>query len=131
MRHGPPITFLFILLGATLLLDVYVYSVLKTLTKNWRAGKIVKWSYLVFSLGITILFLAGLPSFRSATGMRPYHEWILSLFLALLVTKLFFCIVLFFGDIVRGIMAGINVLRRRHTGPALPSRRRFIGELAT
>lgn len=132
--HGGFLRIFLIIIAITLLLDGYVFSGLKTLTKGWRsqrAQQLVKWGFLIFSLGITVFFLIGLPGFRTAQGMTPFPEWILSLFLAIFITKLFFSIILLVGDLGRLIAALVNSLNKRHTGPALPSRRRFISEIAT
>ncbi len=72
-------------------------------------------------------------SFSTANGMTPFHEWVLSLFLALLVTKLFFVLVLFLGDIGRFFYGIINNLIKRGNAaaePFLPARRRFIVDTA-
>ncbi|GGB00490.1 metallophosphoesterase [Puia dinghuensis] len=134
MHRGVLTNILLIILAISLLLDWYVFSGLRTLTTGWRsrlAGRLIPWGFLVFSLGLTITFLFGLRSFRTAVGMRPFHEWVLSLFLALLITKLFFSIVLFLGDAGRLIAGLVNAVNKHHTGPAIPSRRRFISEIAT
>jgi predicted MPP superfamily phosphohydrolase len=132
--HRAPINILIIIIALALLMDVYVFSGLKTLTKGWRSRllqRLVKWGFPAFSLGITALLLIGIGSFRTAKGMTPYHEWILSLFLALFLTKLFFSVILLLGDTGRGIIGIANKINKHHTGPAIPSRRRFISEAAT
>lgn len=80
-----------------------------------------------------MLFVAGFGSFRSARGMTPYHEYILSIFLVLLVTKLVFIIILFIGDAGRlfyGLARGIAHYGKKKDKPFIPARRRFISELA-
>src|ERR1700761_3833649 len=117
MHRNGFLNVILILLAVTLLLDWYVYSGLRTLTAGWRSDRwrqLVRWGYLVFSLGITVIFVAGLGSFRTARGMTPFHEWVLSLFLTLLLTKIFFCLVLFLGDIGRffyGVIHGLTSRR--------------------
>ncbi len=133
----------------SLLLDWYVYNGLKTLSKDWRSKRLrrtVRIGYLVIALGVTLLFFIGLGSFRTARGMTPYHEWVLSLFLAFLITKIFFALILFLGDTGRLLYGIVNALVRpgKNTGgqphsgdqprsssrPFIPSRRRFISEAA-
>jgi predicted MPP superfamily phosphohydrolase len=133
MRHAP-INFFLILLALDLLMDVYVFAGLKTLTKGWRSRGLrllVKWGLPAVSLAITITLFTGLGVYRTAKGMTPFHEWILSLFLVLFITKLFFCVILLLGDITRGI---IGVFKRfggsQRTHPA-GGRRRFISQIAT
>ncbi len=44
----------------SLILDWYVFSGLKTLTADWRSirwPQMVKWGWLVFSVGITLIFI--------------------------------------------------------------------------
>jgi predicted MPP superfamily phosphohydrolase len=138
MRRGGFLNLILIFLAVTLLLDWYVFSGLKTLTAGWRSDRwrqLVRWGYLVFSLGITTTFVAGLGSLRTAKGMTPFHEWILSLFLTLLLTKIFFCLVLFLGDIGRffyGLIRGLTAHRPKSgSGESFfPARRRFISEAA-
>jgi uncharacterized protein len=138
MRRSGFLNLILIFLAVTLLLDWYVFSGLKTLTAGWRSDRwrqLVRWGYLVISLGITITFVAGLGSFRTAKGMTPFHEWVLSLFLTLLLTKIFFCLVLFLGDIGRffyGVIRGLT--SGRSAGGSgrsfFPPRRRFLSEAA-
>ena len=138
MRRSGFLNLILIFLAVTLLLDWYVFNGLKTLTAGWRSDRwrqLVRWGYLLLSLGITATFVAGLGSFRTAKGMTPFHEWVLSLFLTLLLTKIFFCLVLFLGDIGRffyGLIRGLTT--RRPAGESgesfFPARRRFISEAA-
>ena len=133
MRRGGFLNIIIIILAVSLLLDWYVFNGLKTLTKTWssdRLKQIVRWGYLIFSIGITALFVIGLGSFRTASGMTPYHEWILSLLLALLVTKIFFCVVLFLGDLGRFFYGVIRGIAGSRETPFIPARRQFISELA-
>lgn len=138
MRSHGFLNLILIFLAVTLLLDWYVFSGLKTLTTGWRSDRWrlpVRWGYLIVSLGITVTFVAGLGSFRTAKGMMPFHEWVLSLFLTLLLTKIFFCLVLFLGDIGRFFYGLVHALTTRRAGtrsgePFFPARRRFISEAA-
>ncbi|WP_461453561.1 metallophosphoesterase [Mucilaginibacter sp.] len=120
----------------SLLLDWYVFSGLKTFTNDWQSSKarqVVTWGYLIISVGVTVLFLVGLNSFSHARGMLPYHEYMLSIFVTFLITKLFFAIVLSLGDLGRffyGIGDSIANKGEKTPGPFFPSRRKFISELA-
>jgi predicted MPP superfamily phosphohydrolase len=132
MHGGGVIRILLIIAAISLLLDGYVFSGLKTLTAGWRSGRLrllVTWGYLVFSLGITILFFAGAGSLRTARGMTPFHEWILSLLLMLIVCKLLFSVVLFLGDTGRLFYGAIRKISKPEA-PLMPGRRRFISEAA-
>jgi len=93
----------------------------------------VLWGYLIISVGITALFLMGVSSLRTATGMTPYHEWVLSFFLIGLISKIFFALVLLIGDIGRLFYGlGDNLINhgKRAHKPFFPARRKFISEAA-
>jgi uncharacterized protein len=136
MHRGPFFTIFLILTAASLLLDWYVFAGLKTFTADWqsvRARRAVPWGYLLVSVGVTLMFLLGVGSFRTAKGMMPFHEWVLSLFLTLFFTKLFFVIILFLGDIGRffyGIVNNIIKPKGKVIKPFFPERRKFISEIA-
>jgi predicted MPP superfamily phosphohydrolase len=136
MHRGGFLTVFLIIAAITLLFDWYVFSGLKTFTNDWQSAKarqIVLWGYLIISVGVTILFVSGLGSFSHARGMTPYHEYMLSLFITFLVTKLVFVIVLSLGDLGRflyGVGNSIANHNEKHTEPFFPSRRKFISELA-
>jgi len=114
------------------LLDWYVHAGLKTWSAGWpkkRQRNMLR-TYWIISIATSVLLLVRIPSFRTAMGVRPFNEWVLSIFLALFFTKLFFVIVLFAGDIAR-LLAGIfNKIARPRITPAIPARRTFITELA-
>lgn len=128
------IKILLIILGINFLMDWYVFNGLKTLTAGWSGvvpRRVVKWGYLFLSLLVTVLFVAGVGSYRTARGMTPYHEWMLSLFLVFFITKVFFCVVLLLGDTGRLLYGvGRRVVKLDGAGPLVPGRRRFISELA-
>ena len=134
--HGGFLKILLIILAISLILDWYVFSGLKTLTAGWRSDRwrqLVKWGWLVFSVGITLIFLVGLGSFRTAKGMTPFHEWMLSLFLTLFVTKVFFGVILLLGDLGRlfyGVIRSIAGPPRNTGETFFPARRKFISEAA-
>jgi len=135
--HGSAIFRVFLFVAAiTLLLDWYVFNGLRTLVQDWTSQRLknaVLWGFLTLSIGTTLVFLIGMSSFRTARGMTPFHEWVLSLFLVFLVTKLVFSIILLLGDFGR-IFYGlgdrlINGGDRKDV-PFLPARRKFISEIA-
>src|ERR1700744_1384683 len=135
MHHSFLIIFI-ILATADLLMNWYVFSGLKTFTKEWISAawrKAVVWGMPGFSLFITILFIASLGSFNKARGLLPFHEYELSLFIVFLITKLFFIIILFIGDISRlfyGLIRGIVHHGKKKDKPFIPARRRFVSEIA-
>ena len=135
--HGSGFLKVFLVLAAiSLLLDWYVFNGLRTFVKGWQSQKLkrlVTWGYLFISVGITAFFLLGLGSFRTAKGMTPFHEWVLSFFLTFLITKIFFVLILFLGDIGRffyGIGDHIISKDNKAGKPFFPARRKFISEIA-
>jgi len=118
------------------LMDWYVFNGLKTLTAGWKSRRrqhMVRWGYLVVSLGVTVVFMLGMGSFSTAKGMTPFHEWMLSLFITFFITRLFFVLVLFLGDLGRlfyGVGARLAKGPKKDE-PFFPARRRFISEVAT
>lgn len=135
--HRSPFLLVFgILTLVSLLLDWYVFAGLKTLVKDFhslRLRQMVTFSYLVISVGVSVLFLAGFGSFSTAQGMRPFHEWVLSIFLSLLISKIFFVLVLFVGDTGRflyGLIAWMGGHKTGKHASFLPARRKFISDIA-
>jgi uncharacterized protein len=132
MHHGGFIRVLFVVSLASFLLDIYAYNGVKTWVSGWksvRRQKIAKRSYLLFFVGVTLLFLAAI--IFTTHYLTRFQEWALSLFLTFLITKLFFIIVLLLGDIVRffwGIFRRLFKPKPKTGEPFFPSRRRFIAE---
>ena len=125
-----------ITLAVDLLLDWYTFLGVRTLTATWTSAvwrNIVNWGWLVAVVGITVVLVTGFGNFRHPSGMLPFREWVLSLFLTLFITKLFFAIILLLGDLGRLIYGLTNRLFRADgaTGgePLIPARRKFISEL--
>ena len=125
-----------ILSGLSLLLDWYVFAGLKTFTKDWKSlrwRKLIPFGYLAVTIGVLVLLLAGMSSFRTPKGMTPYHEWVLSIFIAFLISKIFFVLVLFIGDLTRflyGIIRYFVKPKSKTKEPFFPARRRFVSEIA-
>ena len=133
MRHGI-LQFALILAGISLLLDLYVHqglrSIMPRLNKNIR--RIVLACYWVISTGVTVLLMLSLKSSSKPPGMTTYHQWLLSIFITLLITKVFFVLVLFAGDIYRLVAGLINAGRKTPVNGKryVPARRRFVSEAA-
>jgi predicted MPP superfamily phosphohydrolase len=135
--HGSAILkVLLVIAFFSLIMDWYVYSGLNTFTAQWQnitLRRLVAWGWPLLSITITVVFIGGLSSLKSARGMTPFHEWMLSLFLTFFVTKLFFVIVLSLGDLGRfiyGISSNITKPGGQQSVPYFPDRRRFIAEAA-
>jgi len=136
MHRGGFFKIFLIIAAISLLLDWYVFNGLKSLTNDWQSARmrqLVNYGYLVISVGVTAVFLLGFGSFSTARGMTPFHEWMLSLFLTFFITKIFFVLILFLGDIGRffyGIVNNITQPKGKITEPFFPARRKFITEAA-
>lgn len=133
MRHGI-LQLALIMTAISLLMDFYVYQGLKTLMPRLNKGirRVVLGGYLFISIGIVILLLLSLNSSSKPPGMTTYHQWVLSIFLTLLITKVFFVLVLFAGDVYRLIAGLVNALRKTPVEGQryIPARRRFVSEAA-
>ena len=133
MRHGI-LKFALILAGINLLLDFYVHqglrSLMPRLNKNIR--RVILALYWVISVGVTLLLLLGMNSTSKPPGMTTYHQWVLSIFITLLITKVFFVLVLFAGDIYRLVAGLINYTHKTPVNEKqyVPARRRFVSEAA-
>jgi uncharacterized protein len=136
MHRGRFLTIFLILIALSLLFDVYAYNGLKTIASSWKSvlfRRVLLYGYLGVSVGLMLVLLGGIGSFSTPQGMRPFHEWVLSLFLALLFTKLFFVLVLFLWDSGRLFYALGNWLfgpRRMAGQPFMPARRQFMVDTA-
>ena len=130
--HGNGILVVFIIVSlVSLLMDGLVYRVLRKWSSPWSsaARRTVLRGYLFLSVGITIILLLRLASFRTVNGMRPLNEWILSIFLTLFFTKLFFLITWL---LVAGLSLIAGAVKRRNPAraEASPGRRRFVTDIA-
>ena len=86
-----------ILLAVYFLMVWYTYNGLKTLTKGWRSDRLrkgVRWTFLVLTIGAAVAFEVNNRWMKTAYGMTPVHEWIVSLFLVFFLTMLVFCLIL-------------------------------------
>jgi len=135
MHNGGFLRVFLIMAAISLLLDWYVFYGLRTFAAGWQSSRLrslITFGYLVISVGITLIFLAGFGSFSTARGMTPFHEWMLSLFITFLITKIFFSLVLFLGDTGRffyGIFSHIGKTKGANES-YFPARRKFISEAA-
>lgn len=133
MHNGGFMRVLFLIGAVSLLLDLYAYGGVKTWVKGWKSArrqKIALRTYLVFFVGVTVLFLVGI-TVTTHRYLTRFQEWVLTLFLTFLITKLIFIIVLLLGDIVRffwGLIRRLLQTKPVKNEPFFPSRRRFIAE---
>jgi uncharacterized protein len=133
MRHGGFLQLFLIFIVIGLLIDLYVHQGLRTLlaghSRNLR--RTILWAYWIISVGIVVLFLSSMNNVSRPPGMKPYHQWILSLFLGFLVTKIVFVLVLLAGDAYRLLAGLVNLIRKTpQQGSYIPARRKFVSEAA-
>src|SRR6185312_3874709 len=134
--HGFFLKIFLVISALSLLMDWYVFNGIKTFSADWRSRRrrqIANWGYLVIAAGVTAMLLLGLGGFSTARGMMPFHEWVLSIFLTLFFTKIFFILILFLGDAGRffyGMVDHFVKPKSKTHKPFFPARRKFISEIA-
>lgn len=133
MRHGGIFQFFVYLIVISFLLDFYVSQGLKTLLAkaNQQTRRIVLWAYWAISILLVVALVVTITGASRPPGMRPYQQWLLSIFIGLLVSKLFFALVLLIGDVYR-LIAGLSnsISKKKKEGSYIPARRRFVSEAA-
>jgi predicted MPP superfamily phosphohydrolase len=131
--HGQFIKFALVLVTVSFLMDWYVYHGLKTLLlkRSDKTKRIILWSYLAIGVISSFLLLFNMNNSNKPPGLQPFHQWVLSIFLTLLITKVVFILVLLVGDAYR-LLAGLaNGLRKKpHNGRYIPARRQFVSQAA-
>jgi hypothetical protein len=133
MRHGGIFQFAIILIAIGLLMDWYVYNGLKTLLADSgiKTRRIIIGIYFLVSIIVVVLLLLTISKANKPPGMTPYHQWVLSIFLTLFISKVVFILVLFFGDIYRLFAGLVNVVRKTpENGHYIPNRRKFVSQAA-
>lgn len=108
-----------------IILDIYAYQAFKTVTRHsW-----IYWIYLALSLGVLgyLLYQFNVPDKQGLTGARSYA---IGFFLAFFVPKLILFILLFGEDLVRVVVSGFQKIFNSNEAYALPSRRKFISQIA-
>jgi predicted MPP superfamily phosphohydrolase len=134
MRHGGIFQFALILIIISVLIDWYVFNGLKTLLSDSgiRTRRIILTSYILVSAVVVVMLLLTISKASKPPGMTPYHQWVLSIFLTLLVSKVVFILVLFLGDIYRLISGLTNTVRKtpNNNGDYIPSRRKLVSQAA-
>lgn len=108
-----------------LILDIYAYQAFKTITRHtW-----IYFIYLGLSLGVLgyLLYQFNVPEKQGLTGARSYA---IGFFLAFFAPKLILFILLFGEDLVRVVVSGFQKLYNSNEAYSLPSRRKFISQIA-
>ncbi|WP_029038264.1 metallophosphoesterase [Salinimicrobium xinjiangense] len=108
-----------------IVLDIYAYQAFKTITRHsW-----IYFIYLFLSLGVLayLLYQFNIPEKQGLTGARSYA---IGFFLAFFAPKLILFVLLFGEDIVRLVVSGFQKLNETNQEYSLPSRRKFVSQLA-
>lgn len=106
-------------------LDIYAYQAFKTITRH-------SWIYYIY-LFLSLLALANLlyqfmgPGNEGWSGARSYS---IGFFLVLFVPKLIMFFLLVGEDMVRLVMGGVKKLAHSENDFIIPSRRKFISQIA-
>lgn len=114
-----------IFIGIYLVLDIYAYQAFKTVTRHsW-----VYYLYLFFSLAVlaNLIYQWNVPNDDGFAGARGYA---IGFFLAFFVPKMLMFILLFGEDIIRVFVAGFQKLFNTGEAFSIPSRRKFLSQLA-
>lgn len=107
-----------------ILIDIYAFQAVKTISKNnWIYGL-----YAFSSLVLLVLFIYALSSGEARTN--PKMAYIFGVFLAFFVPKLFLVIFMFGEDVVRIITSLFSKVFGTAERVHLPSRRKFVSTLA-
>lgn len=111
-----------------ILIDLYAFQALKTVTKNpW-----IQWGYAIVSVAVLLVFIYQLNYGVSTRTMTPNRMYVFGLFLAIFIPKLLLIIFLFGEDIMRvfvGLFSKLGIAGNNE-GFYIPSRRKFISAIA-
>lgn len=129
-------TRIFVTLGIWLLLDLYAFHGLRTLTARWSTAtaQIIHWTY--WGVDLIILFIILYYSFSGKFSNGPGRQvgWVLGALMISLVPKLLVVCILGIEDIYRGLSALFTFSQKLmgyHTSDTyLPERRKVVSQLA-
>ncbi|GER58349.1 phosphoesterase [Patiriisocius marinus] len=107
-----------------ILIDVYAFQAVKTITKN----PLLHGLYVLSSVVVLGLFIYAISTGEARTN--PKLMYVFGLFLALLVPKLLLVLIMFGEDIVRFVLGLISKVGGSETGFHMPSRRKFLSTVA-
>ncbi|EAQ38482.1 calcineurin-like phosphoesterase [Dokdonia sp. MED134] len=106
-------------------LDIYAYQAFRFLVKG-------RWGTILYFL-ITLFIIGGMI-YQFSTGgrrnMSPLTQFFIVSFVILIVCKLVIIATMFGEDIFRLIKGGLNKLTGNTQGGAIPSRRKFVSQIA-
>ena len=116
---------LIILAFLAVILEIYTFQALKTVSKN----KLLRYGFLLVSVLVYINFFATVFYYDRRDGQTPQFQLSMGLVLTLLIPKLIIVLLLFGEDIYRFFVKIISALSSSET-KEIPGRRKFISQLA-
>ena len=116
---------LLILLVVIIVIEVYTFQAIKTVTKN----KAVRFGSILLSVAVYINFLITIFTYSRSDGQTPQFQMAMGLLLTVLLPKLVVIIVLFGEDVYRWLVKGFSAFSNSDTKP-LAGRRKFVSQLA-
>ena len=116
---------LIILSILAVVLEIYTFQALKTVSKN----KILRYGFLLVSVLVYLNFFITILSYDRRNGQTPQFQFSMGLVLTFLIPKLIIVLLLFGEDIYRFLVKIISVISSSETNQ-IPGRRKFISQLA-
>ncbi len=108
-----------------LLLELYAFQAIKTLTKN----KFIKYGWLAFGALAYLNFFYVILSSDRTSGQTRQFQWAAGFMLLALLPKLFILIVMLGEDVFRYIKKGISFFSSETT-QSVAGRRKFVSQIA-
>lgn len=136
MRNKPNITGLLIFLGILVLIDLYVFSAVKTMTIGLeaRTRKYIHWAYWLINISLFAWFGYFMVVASSGKGLPPSVSTFIGVWALFLVPKLVIVLVLGVEDVARGVRAlfalGYNAVSDSGGMQVGITRRQFISRAA-
>ena len=116
---------LIILTILTIILELYTFNTLKTISKN----KFLRFGFLFVSIGVYSYSFFTFFTYDRSNGQTPQFQMAMGLLLTFLIPKLVLVIILFGEDLYRWMVKGISAISNNETQP-LAGRRKFISQVA-
>lgn len=114
-----------IILTLVIVLELYAFQAIKTLTKN----RLVKYVWLGFGLLAYLNFFFVMVTSDRSSGQTRQFQWAAGFMLLALLPKLFILIVMFGEDVFRYVKKGISFFSSE-TSKSVAGRRKFVSQLA-
>ena len=116
---------LIILFVIIVLLEVYAFQAIKTITKS----KVIRYSWLFVSIAVYVNFAYVALTYDRTQGQTPQFQMAMGILLTVLIPKLVVLIFMFGEDIYRWILKLISAVTSGNTTP-LAGRRKFVSQIS-